>query len=274
MNDPFLPELPEHWEDTRATLHAYALGVGAIPRAHAEAHPRWWHVSLTVVDKGLVTDEVPLAGGGTLRLLMDLTEHRVVLSTSGGDTHSFSIEQGLTATAFADRLIGTAAEYGLEGAYQRDKFENDDPRSYDRKAAGTFLRILVDVNAVFREHIESLDGEVSPVQMWPHGFDLAGEWFGTRVEAYEEDGEVTDYPSHLNLGFYPAGRPYFYSNPWPFEADALLGKPLPHGAEWHTDDWQGTILHYDQLADDAEAEQKLREYAEAVFQLTTPTLTA
>ena len=243
MNDPFLPELPEHWEDTRATLHAYALGVGAIPRAHAEAHPRWWHVSLTVVDKGLVTDEVPLAGGGTLRLLMDLTEHRVVLSTSGGDTHSFSIEQGLTATAFADRLIGTAAEYGLEGAYQRDKFENDDPRSYDRKAAGTFLRILVDVNAVFREHIESLDGEVSPVQMWPHGFDLAGEWFGTRVEAYEEDGEVTDYPSHLDLGFYPAGRPYFYSNPWPFEADALLGKPLPHGAEWHTDDWQGTILY-------------------------------
>ena len=57
-DDVYLPELPAAWEGTRATLHAYALAVAAIPRAYAEAHPKWWHVSLKLTDGGFVT------GGG------------------------------------------------------------------------------------------------------------------------------------------------------------------------------------------------------------------
>ncbi len=89
-----------------------------------------------------------------------------------------------------------------------------------------------------------------------------------------QDGEVTEYPSQLNLGFYPAGRAYFYSNPWPFDSDKLLGSPLPHGAEWHTEGWEGTILYYDQLAGDPDAATKLAEFAKAVFDVASPTLSA
>ena len=271
---PFLPDLPATWEETRATLHAYAHGVGAIPRAHGEAHPKWWHLGLTVKPDGLASAPVPLPGGGTLELLMDLRAHEVVLSTSSGDRHTFSLEAGVTGTEFAEHLIAQAAVYGLGDGYQRDKFENDDPRSYDSAGAETFRGILVDVNGVFIDHIETLEGDVSPVQMWPHGFDIAVEWFGTRVETHEENGEVVESPAQLNLGFYPGGRPYFYSNPWPFESDILLPKSLPHGAEWHTEGWQGSILYYDQLADDPDAEKKLREYAAAVFAAAAPTLLA
>ncbi len=85
---------------------------------------------------------------------------------------------------------------------------------------------------------------------------------------------MTEHPAQLNLGFYPGGRPYFYSNPWPFEGGVLLEQELPHGAEWHTEGWQGTILYYDQLQDDPDAESKLLEYAAAVFELSLPTLSA
>ena len=94
---------------------------------------------------------------------------------------------------------------------------------------------------------------------------------------YEEHGERQELPSQLNLGFFP-GSPgvaaYFYSNPWPFEADVLLGQPLPEGAGWHTEGWQGTLLPYEALVSDPNARKRLLNYARRVFELTAPTLTA
>lgn len=269
---PMLPEFPDDWEKTRATLHAYSRGVGAIPRAYAESHPKWWHVSLTVGEDGLVTDPIPLPGGETMELRMDLRSHDVVVSTSAGDVERLSMTGGLTGTEFADHLIQIASGYGLEEDYHREKFENDEPREYDPAAAELFLTTLRDVNAVFEKHRAGLDGDVSPVQLWPHGFDLAMEWFGTRTETYEENGETQEHRAQLNLGFYPAGDMYFYSNPWPFEADLLVDKPLPHGAEWTTESFEGTILYYEKLQGDPEAERKLLEYAAAVFAAAAPTL--
>lgn len=271
----FLPPLPDNFESTRATLHAYAHAVGAIPRAHAVAHDKWWHVSLKVTPRGLVTDNISLAGGGLVNLLMDLHTHDVIVHASDGSETRISMQDGLTGTEMGDRIIGAVADLGLDGEYNREKFEDEEPREYSPEAAATYFQAVANVSHIFQHHLQSLeDGTVSQVQLWPHNFDLACEWFGTRVETYEEEGETTEYPSQLNLGFYPAGRAYFYSNPWPFEGDKLTAEPLPHGAEWHSDGWEGTILYYDQLAGDPEAATKLLEYARAVYNLAAPTLTA
>ena len=271
----FLPALPEDWETTRATLHAYAHGVGVIPRAHAAEHPKWWHVSLNVRPDSLITDEMALPDGGTFNVRLDLKSHAVVVEASGDQSTSFSMAEGATGREMGDRLIATMADLGLEGDYNREKFENDDPRSYSPAAAGVFLQAANNVSGVFEQHRASLLGDVGPVQVWPHGFDLATEWFGTRVETYEEGGETTDRSSQLNLGFYPGtDRPYFYSNPWPFEGERLTSEPLPNGAQWNTAGWEGSILYYDQLQGDPDAAAKLAEYAKAVFDLAAPTLTA
>jgi hypothetical protein len=272
--NPFFPPLPEDLESTRATLHAYALGVAAIPRAHALPHPKWWHVSLRVRPDGLATENIGLPQGGSAYLRMDLHRHEVVLLNSEGVTQTFSMTEGLTGSGFGERLIAAAAELGLDGEYAREKFENTDPREYDPEAASAFFSVLAKIERLFERHRADLPGDTGPVQLWPHGFDLAFEWFGTRVEKYEENGEVTEYPSQLNLGFYAAGpRPYFYSNPWPFEKDRLLDQPLPSGGEWFTEAWEGSILYYDQLQDDPEAADKLLAYAKAVFEIASPTLT-
>ncbi len=268
------PALHDEWEATRATLHAYSRGVVAISRTHGLAHPRWWHLSLKIRPTGLTTDSVSLPDGRLFSLRMDLRHHETVLETSGGDRLAFDMTAGATATEFADQVIAAVGDLGLDGDYDRDKFENAEQRAYTPEAAATFFDAAVAAAQVFRRHRASVGGDMGPVQLWPHGFDVAVEWFGTRVEQHEEHGEVSDQQSQINLGFYPGGdRPYFYSNPWPFEGDSLVGHSLPHDAEWHTEGWQGSTLPYDVLTGDPDGGTKLAEYARRVHELAAPTLT-
>jgi len=271
MNPPF-PSLPATWESTRATLHAYAHAVGVVPRLHAIAHPQWWHVSLAVRPTGLVTDAIPLPGGGNTQIRLDLMNHVAVVESSRGTRHAIPLNGGLSATSLGDRIIEAVGELGLDGEYDRSRFENDDARPYDDATASLMFGIFTDVATVFERHRMTLDGPVGPVQLWPHGFDLAVEWFGSRTETFEENGEVSEHPSQLNLGFYAAGDPYFYSNPWPFEATTLTAAELPHGAVWHTEGWEGSMLPYAKLAGDPAGLEKLADYAHAVFDVAAPTL--
>jgi len=268
-----LPPMPEDWEDTRATLHAYAESAAALPRALAPPDDKFWHVAMTVEPDGLTSKAIPMPDGGTAAVLMDLGAHQVVLATSDGREWAWPMDDGISATKLADALIDTAAELGLSGDYDRERFENDDPRPYDPAAAAQFYEVLAAVGAVFAVHRSHLEGEVSPIHMWPHGFDLSFEWFGTRVEQFEEDGELVDYSSQINLGFYPAGEPYFYSNPWPFDVDELIDNPLPEGCGWYVEDWNGSRLPYKELKDDETATERLAEYASRVFEVAQPTLT-
>jgi hypothetical protein len=266
------------WDATCETLHLYSKVVGVVPRAHAEFHPKWWHVSLKVQPDGFVTDSMVLPDGGSFSLKMDLRQHKVVLSTSRGEVREFSMTEGLSASAFGDRVLGAVADLGLAAEYARERFEDDEPREYDPAMAEEFLRAVVNADRIFKKHRAGLSGEVGPVQLWPHGFDLAFEWFGTRMVEYEEQGKVEKHPSLLNLGFSPGEpthpEPYFYSNPWPFEADLLVDKPLPSGARWFTESWQGSILPYNLLVGDSQAEEKLLAYARAVYEISAPTLLA
>jgi hypothetical protein len=265
------------FEPTRQTLHLYSKAIGVIPRAQGITHPKWWHISLKVTAVGLTTDNIPLPGGGILNLRLDLRRHEVVLETSRGENQTLSMKEGLTGTEMGERVMTAVAKWGLSNNFARAKFENNEPRVYDPTLAERYFVLLVEVDRIFKIHKASLSGESGPVQLWPHGFDLAFEWFGTRLVTQEEHGHVQKFPSQLNLGFFPGSEgvaPYFYSNPFPFAADVLLGKPLPAGARWHTEGWQGTILPYAELVNDPTAEQRLLHYAQTVYELASPTLTA
>ena len=270
MSDTAFPEFG-NWEPTRQTLHWYSKAITAIPRAHAKAHPKWWHVSLRVVADGLVSEKTPLPDGRELWLKMDLVQHKAVLLVDSDPLQEIRLTDGLTSSEFAAILLGTAAEVGLSGPFDREKFENEEKREYDPAEVGKFLTALTNADRIYKNHKSSLPGETSPVQLWPHNFDLSVEWFGTRVEIIDD----VEYPSQLNLGFYPgdaANSPYFYSNPWPFDRDVLLANPLPPGASWHTESWEGTILPYEELAGEENAAGRLADYAKAVFKITSPTL--
>ena len=202
----------------------------------------------------------------------------VILSTSNGFVRQVDMTAGLSATEFGNEILFAVADLGLTGEYDRARFENEESRVYNPEDAEKYFTALKNVDRIFKEHRASLSGEVSPVQLWPHHFDLAFEWFGTRILETGEGGEATQKPAQLNLGFSPGDDsytdPYFYSNPWPFESDQLADKPLPRGARWFTESWQGTMLPYAELVDDNQAEERLKDYAKAVCAVSAPTLMA
>ena len=137
------------------------------------------------------------------------------------------------------------------------------------------IRDRVKADRVLKKHRANLTGNTGPVQLWPHGFDLAMEWFGTRVERTEEGGQTKELPAQLNLGFYPGeddASSYFYSNPWPFDSDKLLNQALPEEASWHTKGWQGAMLPYAALRDDPRGEERVLAFAAAVYDIAAPLL--
>ncbi|MGD9046539.1 MAG: DUF5996 family protein, partial [Anaerolineae bacterium] len=107
------------FEPTRQTLQLYSRVVAAVPRAHGEFHPQWWHVSLKVRPDGLITDPVALPDGGALRLKMDLVAHQIVLTANGERVASFAMAGGTSSSEMGDRVLGEVAELGLAGEYAR-----------------------------------------------------------------------------------------------------------------------------------------------------------
>ncbi len=118
-------------------------------------------------------------------------------------------------------------------------------------------------------------GETGPIQLWPHHFDLSFEWFGTRMEHYEEEGERVEAPAQIGFGFSTGddshSGAYFYANPWPFE-EALLRSPLPGAASWHTEGWQGGLLPYSAVR--RRGERELMAFLRAVYGAASPLLSA
>ncbi|RPI23535.1 MAG: hypothetical protein EHM57_03845 [Actinobacteria bacterium] len=272
--DAPLPLLPDDVEPTRATLHAYLRAVAAVPRAHGIVHPRWWHIACLLRPDGLTTAPVPLPDGRSLSIRVDPRAGRIVIEASDAPGPVLSMTEGLTASELGDRIIDAAAAYGLEGPYDRASFADDGGGEYDPGHAAALFAAFTAADQLFTAHRAQLRGEVGPIQVWPHGFDIAFEWFGTRTVEHIAGGETAVSQAQLNLGFYPSGRPYFYSSPWPFEADVLLPIELPHGASWHTDGWLGSVLYYDEVAGVPDGRERVLAYARAVFAAAAPTLTA
>lgn len=261
---------------TRKTLHHYAQAINAIARLHAVERPLWWHTSLKVTGDRLASDPMPLPSGDQATFLMSIPEARIVLKT-GGEQQNFPMDEGWSGSEMGEALISAVGKLGLTGEYNRDRFSSDSPGVLEPEAAQRFHRALVSADSVLKKHQASLSGETSPVQLWPHNFDLSLEWFSGQMVPHEVEGETRVSPAQLNLGFFPGdddATSYFYSNPWPFVADRLLGQPLPEGAYWHTDGWEGTKLPYALLVDRPDVEKRLLAYTQAVFAVAAPTLQA
>jgi hypothetical protein len=267
------------WEDTRDSLHAYAKVAGAPARVLAEPHPKWWHVSLKVDDRGLYSSPMhhEALGQDELQISLNLQTHTLdVLLGKAIDT-SFDLTAGDTATDLGRNLEAALKDLGIMANLPEGKYADDGPRRYDPEIAGRYLTVINAVKRVMTTLRGELDGDRSPVQLWPHHFDLAFEWFGTKRVTHEEDGEKVELPAQINFGFAPGDSsypdPYFYSNPWPFE-EKLTAESLPHDARWFSEGFNGTLLPYADLVGDDHAGEKLLSYYRRVFELARPTLMA
>lgn len=134
---------------------------------------------------------------------MDLVEHVVQLEADDSRTAVASLKANLTGAEFGNQIVRHLNDMGITGEFETHRFQSSAARYYETEHAERFFSVISRTDAIVKKHRHGLTGSVGPVQLWPHGFDLAFEWFGTRRETLLEDGELREFSSQLNLGFSP-----------------------------------------------------------------------
>lgn len=231
-----IKSLPERWVDTRATLQAIAQAVTAIPRAAAAGDPRWSHVAMQPTERGFAAAEVTLADGSTLTSEIDLAQHRVVVAI--GETSSVThLREGVSSRAIGELALALADDNGSTIEVDDDRLGTDAPLPYVAEDAEAFLEAAQHAIVAMERVNQGLSGDIGGPHLWPHGFDIATEWYSERVVT----GDSGPANAQIAMGWYPAVESYFYVNPWPFR-DEYAAIQLPVGASWHIEGWFGAKL--------------------------------
>ncbi len=247
---------------TVTALHAYSRILGGIRAAGTEPHPRWWHGSLQIVDSGLTTGEFHV---GDAPASLTLRPEPATISGAGPDG---PVEVSLSGPA---ATVGREVLRKLGGRLDVDpeRWNLIEVDTYEPAGASTYHEALLAVDAAFTSIRSSVPGEVAPVQLWPHHFDVSFEWFSDAVETYDEDDGPKEYNKQIGFGFSPGDEldpdPYFYANPWPFD-ESFRSLELPGPARWHEGGWSGGFLPYPAVVEGGM--DLLSEFMHAVFDKT------
>lgn len=246
------------WQPTRDTIHSYARVLGTVRRALTPKRRHWSHISLRMTSTGFTTTPI-LAGRMTLELVLDLTHHQLVLTTSRGVEWRQPV-CGQSPARFGETLLGTLAYLGVQPEVDRSRFSDDQIGAYDPRAAERLWQVFSQIDAVFRQFQGQLRGETSPVQLWPHHFDLALLWFSSRIVPGADPADEDSADEQMNFGFVTGdasvAEPYFYVTAYPLP-DQLPGVALPEGTVWHSEGWQGAILTYASLLESTDPAKTL-----------------
>ena len=105
------PPLPyAEWAGTCAALHLWTQILGKYRLARTPWLNHSWHATLYVSAPGFTTSMVPDQPGG-VEILLDLIDHRVIGSTSGGNKASFDLAP-MSVAEFHRRFIELLREIG------------------------------------------------------------------------------------------------------------------------------------------------------------------
>jgi hypothetical protein len=200
-------------------------------------------VPLYVSARGLTTSPIPY-GKGVFEVQFDFIDHRLEISTSGGETKSMRLEPR-TVAEFHSQFLALLKSLEIEVKIWDMPVEIPNPirfdqdrvhGAYDPESAHTFWRILVAVDGVFKEFRSGFLGKVSPVHFFWGSFDLAVTRFSGRraPERPGADPITREAYSHevSSVGFWPGSGDvkeaafYSYAAPAPEGFGDRLVRPV------------------------------------------------
>ena len=250
-NHKFLPLEQDTFEGTRDALHAYSRVLGSWAKTCRDRRKHWWHASLrpglTGFTTGVVYGDVPF------EINLDLKESALTVRTALGE-QMWEELRGQPALEVAARVRRFLEPLGAANLLP-DMPAGDDSftRSFDgysTEEAHKLGRIMSAVSATFEKFRAGIREETSPIQLWPHHFDLAMLWLpGDKIAGQDpNDEEYAD--KQMNFGFTLGDdgipEPYFYITAYPLP-DGFPAHELPAGTEWHTQGFTGAVLRYRRL---------------------------
>ncbi|MEZ4768035.1 MAG: DUF5996 family protein [Caldilineales bacterium] len=256
-----------NWQATRDGMKQYARVVGKVRRALAPEEKHWWHVALRMAATGATTGPIP-GGAGSVELLLDFANHRLVATSSSGQQITQPLH-GQPIAQFYHETMALLGSLGVAADVDAGQFAGETALEYDRGQAVRLWQAFSAVGLVLAQFKGSLREETGPLVLWPHNFDLAFLWFSGRRVPDQDPADPENADEQMNFGFEPgdAGipEPYFYVTAYP-KPDGFAGSPLPAGARWQTEGWTGAVLPYAELLNKADPARHLLDFLRAAHQ--------
>lgn len=262
---------PEEFLVTRDALHAYSRILGGWTSTTRPKRKHWWHASLRPSLSGVTTAVIH----ADIDFEIELSFRESVLSvrTAIGERFSETLH-GQSVSEVSGRVRNFLAANGISDQLADDvtaKLSPDSDKTftgYSAEEANKLARALAAVNASLAQFRASIREETSPIQLWPHHFDLAMLWLpGEKVPGQDPDNEeYADKQLNFGFTFGDAGipEPYFYITAYPLP-DGFPSVELPDGTEWRTDGFTGAVLTYERLLKESDPNAYLQQLWQAVL---------
>ena len=261
MENYFLPMSLSSWRSTRNSLQEFARVLGAVRESMTPPQRHWYHISLRVSSAGLVTPPIPCVDGSTYDLTLDLTAHTLAMCTSKGARVNFDL-QDLSADVFIKELLQRLAVFDIYPVIDTAALSGGSQMKYHSESVRPFWNNLVQIHTALSEFKGQLHGATSPVQLWPHHFDLALLWFSGRQVPGADPSNEEAADEQMNFGFSTGDEgisdPYFYITAYPFP-EGLAKTALPQGAKWNSS-WKGAVLMLDEVVSSKDPKELLMKF--------------
>jgi hypothetical protein len=275
------PALPlEAWEPTRATLHMWTQIVGKIRLALSPRVNHFWHSPLYVSARGLTTSLIPCEDG-SFEILFDFIEHLLLIQKSDGTARRLALAPRSVADFYAE-VMALLRAMGIEVKIWPVPVELDDPipfeqdrihAAYDPDYANRFWRILLSVDAIFKEFRGEFIGKCSPVHFFWGSFDLAVTRFSGRRAPLGPDADLITREAYSHevssVGWWPGDGstryPAFfaYAAPEPVGYSRWAVRPKPAFYDQGASQFR---LRYDDLRQSPSPRQDLLEFCRSTYE--------
>jgi hypothetical protein len=185
---------------TRDALHAYSRVLGAWSKTCHPKRKHWWHASLRPSLSGLTTGVIH--AGIDIELELNLSESLLIGRTSSGERMTEKLHgQSATDLALGIEEFMLAAGIDKSCVPQVDDGTTAEFADFNPEDAFNLGRAINAVSAALALFRSGIREETSPIQLWPHHFDVSMLWLpGPKIAGQDPDNEE-NADKQMNFGF-------------------------------------------------------------------------
>jgi len=272
------PSLPlKDWQETYRTLHMWTQIVGKVRMTLHPPLNHWWHVTLYVSPRGLITGPIPYPKG-VFEIEFDFEKHALNAATSEGGVVSRPLQAESVAAFYGATLeslrkLGITVEINTRPQEVPDAvpFDKDSSNcSYDAVYANRCWHILVSTAKVLDRFRSKYIGKCSPVHFFWGSFDLACTRFSGRLAPPRKGVISGPAYSHevSSAGFWPGGgpidEPVYYAYTVPAPSGIETESVQPQGARWNPQ-LSEFIVPYDDVRRAESPSETLYKFVESAY---------
>lgn len=272
-------------EQKKMTLHLFLQIIGKIRLKSTPRKNHWWYVTEYVTTKGITTGPIPYNEGmDNFDITLNVHQHQLEVSTSSGESASFSLLNGISVADFYKRLSEILKGFNISVSIVDKPFDLNieqpfgeiiEYHHYDETYTKDLWRSLLWVDGIFKEFSGRFYGKTCPVHLYWHSMDLAVTRFsGNRAPAMAKEARMSDKDAYshecISFGFWAGDEnmpePAFYSYTYP-SPEGLNKEPLnPSAAGWVDSNGSSmAILTYSNLLKTDDPHSALLNFMESAY---------